>query len=197
MSESNRRGYYRIDDYVALTVKELSPEEVSQADVIYERRRHQHGLMNDIAAEREKHLPTLQRVREDYPEVADYLDLMERQINTLAFRLVHANNLRTRAPSHTINLSASGMRFTTPRPVHRGNLLEVMLLLFPSYSVVYAYAKVVRAERQASSTAKGAERWLISVQFTHLHEEDREAIARHVHQRQLTDLMARNAGIIA
>ncbi len=195
MSVDNRRSYYRVDDYVALTVKELSAEEISHADSVFERRRYQHGVMNDIAAERDKYQPVLAHVRQEYPEVAEYLDLLERQINTLAFRLVHANNLRTRAPSHAVNLSASGMRFTTPRPVARGSMLEVMILLFPSYSVVYAFAKVVRVEQQPGNKQEKP-RWLASVQFTHLHDEDREAIVRHVHQRQMTDVIARKAGVI-
>ena len=79
------------------------------------------------------------------------------------------------------------MRFCFEEALNVGECLELLIWLLPDELIVLAFAKVIRIEEQEGEV------W-VSVKFDRIHEEDREAIVRHVVRVQQHEIREQKAG---
>ena len=86
-----------------------------------------------------------------------------------------------------VNLSAHGMRFCFEEPLEVGEHLELLIWLLPDELTVLVIAKVIRIEEEEGKV------W-VSVKFETIHEEDQEAIVRHVVRVQQNEIREQKAG---
>jgi hypothetical protein len=178
----DRRRFFRIEDHVALRVREIPPGELET-----EVSRMQLGLPDRIGlastfastSQQMRHL--LEKFRRDQPDLAGYLEELNGKLDLLIQLLaVHENEMPDR-PTHHVQLSASGIAYRTDEPPPMGATLELMLLLFPSFTCLRLFGTVVNSV-PAKGASEGATQ--VGVNFTHIRETDRELIIRHVVQRQ-------------
>lgn len=178
-----RREFFRVEDEVSLHYQVVKTDELDA-----KRKRLDQDLDSDftiigsLAAITHDMAGVLRKVESSAPEVARYLNALDRKIELLgrAF-LGHSSDLSEQS-ARAVNLSASGMAFYTPEPIAVGGVLELRLLLFPSYTGMLIYAEVVACERVEMP---GTNRFYCTrVNFTYLRDNDRDVLIRHVLQRQ-------------
>ena len=187
--EENRRKYLRIDDRVSLYVQPLTETETEEAISHFETRRMDFSLMSHLVYGREQHMPQMRIIEKRYPEVAGYLKFLGKQIETLSSRIIDQDHRLNSEKTCKVNISAEGLRFDTDQAYPPGAMFELALMLFPSRTSMLAFGEVVRSEE---ATEKGKSVWKTAIRFTHLHEEDREILIKHIHQKQLSQIRQRD-----
>ena len=185
-SQNERRRYYRIDDYVALKVVALSEAELADRLAQSERDDASTLLMNRLRLQRDKHLPNLRAAQQRYPEIASYLVLLEEQIELLARVVTNQQDDLPDSPTDPVNLSAQGIRFNHATPMEAGDAMELHIKLFPSLVRVVVQGHVVNCA--AIGADEGGEEFSIAADFTHIREEDRELLVKHIHRLQIDTL---------
>jgi hypothetical protein len=188
MTESprERRDSFRIDDKVHLEYRILSEDE-------YRRLRAQPadeletpslvGQLRDLTAQAGNLLITIRKVD---PDVAHYLTLLDRKIELVASQLEGARAGGPLTPDTRVNMSAGGMGLWRDQPLALGTKLELHLMVFPSHLRIHALGEVVHTEEEPQAPVHG--RFRIGVLFTHLPEADKDALVRHLIERQSAQL---------
>lgn len=180
-SGTDRRQSFRINDEVYLDYRPLQPDEddfYNDSDIAGVCR----GLMElrDLN-QQSSHL--LVTIRKHHSDVAHYLSLIDRKIETLAQMTAAIGMGRDITPSHRVNLGTGGMAFTSDKPLDNGQRLAVKLVLFPSHLCLQLTARVVY-----SNPKEGQEGYCTGVQFNPLPEHDNDALIRHLLEKQSAQL---------
>lgn len=182
MLEQERRRYFRIDDQVGLKLVGIAAADEAAAIANFDDASARAGLVNELRAVRERHLPERRNLENRFPTVASYIEMLERQIEIIAFAIDDRDEF-PKAPSHAVNLSAQGMSLASDEGFAMGSLVEVSLALFPDHSRVKALARVVKCDAEEVGM-------VTALDFVYLREADREAIIHHVHALQRRRLQA-------
>jgi hypothetical protein len=179
----DRRGYFRIEDALSLSYHQVPPEEVQERLQRLEQGLESHfTVVSSLAAVTQEMAGVLHKIELESPEVADYLASLDRKLELMARALLSAGNELVETPAQPVNLSASGMAFNAAEAVPEGTLLELRLLLLPSFTGILTYGEVVGCEPRAP--AEDEFPYCIRVNFSHMRESDRDVLIRHVIQRQ-------------
>lgn len=176
----DRRRSFRIDDKVAMKVRVVDEDGYANAAS----RSKTQNLVTHLAYESEQHLSELRIIEKHYPSVAAYLKLLERKIELLAQHTVRKNAGLPHAPTNEVNLSAQGMRFQHEVQLRSSTLIEIELCLFPTNILLLLYARVLWCKQLGQPPRA----WTAVVEFDHIDETAREALAKHIHLLQLNQL---------
>ena len=84
-----------------------------------------------------------------------------------------------------VNISGGGISFSSPKPFHVGDQLEVKVIL-PPFTPVQTVAKVIR-----SSPDPQGQGFALATEFVDLSEDDQEHLIRHILHTQAERLRAR------
>ncbi|MBK5963889.1 pilus assembly protein PilZ [Thiocystis minor] len=182
MSEQERRRYFRIDDQIGLKLTPIPAADEAAAISGFADASARVGLVNELRAIREKHLPQRRSLDVRFPTVAAYVDMLERQIEVLAFAIDQRDDFPRDADT-PVNLSGQGLSLRPDRGLEIGSLVQVRLALFPDRSRIEALARVVKCDNGENGLETALE-------FSHLRDADREAIIHHVHTLQRLRLQA-------
>jgi hypothetical protein len=127
------------------------------------------------------------RIRKVSPDIAIYLENLEQQISVIAQRMDEVSNssLEGHEFSGQINISATGVRFSTTQLLELNQTLEIGIMLGLSKTQVVVLGKVNRIEEQSDSKRT------VSVQYTHIHPEDEETVIHHLARLQQLELQSR------
>jgi len=87
-AEENKRGYFRVDDEVFLQVKKLSTDEVVDIDTYFEKFRQSTLITARFHQQRTAMAPALSEINARDKAVADYLSMLNDQIDMLADKLI-------------------------------------------------------------------------------------------------------------
>ena len=187
MSVSNtapgeRRRYFRIHDDVALSYRLLEGDSLDRAVADFGRADDtQGGLASTLLESHAAMHRDLEAIRRDSPNVANYLEQLNRKLDIIA-HLLNARGAELPAhPTHAVNLSASGMSFDAQNHVEPGSVIELKLLVFPSHLCILALGAVVSSSPVETPTDGFAFR--LGVDFSYIREIDRELLIRHVVQK--------------
>lgn len=188
----NRREGFRLDDKMKLHVKIASPEYLDSVLDNFESFRMRYCLKSHLRNQTEVRLPKLAKIRKRDPEIAEYLQHLETQIEQLAARLSNdsdmeydENNLEA-----SVNLSSTGLRFNSDQVYEVGQQLELGMVLSTSGTQLVAIAEVLRCVADEQKGSDGGSRYLVSTFYTHIHADDTEAIIRHMAKLQQMQLQA-------
>lgn len=170
---SERRQGFRIDDELYLEI--VTEEE------------HAHGeewrICHELQTLRELSHQSghiLAAIRKREPEMGSYLELLERQIESLA-RMVGEQSLGKRfRPNQRASLSASGIGFSSETGFSVGDSLRLRLILFPDYLEIKSSAEVRHVKPHHSEPS----RYWIGCQFNNLPRRTEEILIRHLLERQ-------------
>jgi hypothetical protein len=181
--DRDRRRYFRIEDHMGLLVVPIGPAEQARLIESLDSPSSRAGLLNDLHAIRELHLPERRALEYKFPTVAAYVKVIESQIETLAQAIGDGEDFPT-SPDTDACLSAQGVGFDWPEVLAVDSHVELRLTLFPDRVHIRALARVVRCD---AAEDRG---YRIAVDFEHMREADREAIIRHVYRLQRLQLQA-------
>jgi hypothetical protein len=183
-NDRDRRRYFRIDDRMGLLIVPVDAAEEARLIESLETPSSRAGLLNDLQAIRELHLPERRALEYKFPTVAAYVKVIESQIEALAQAIGDGEGFPSSADTVAC-ISAQGLALDWPVALEIDNLVELRLTLFPDRVHIRALARVVRCDN-----AEDQPGYRIAVDFAHLREADREAIIRHVYRLQRLQLQA-------
>lgn len=188
-SGRERRSFFRINDSVALRLKVVESDPATLA-ARTEEFRQQFGRLPSMQVEDAKLRTQLVAITSRHPEIGAYMKALNARIEDLT-RLVMADvEPIAEQPTHNVNLSAQGIRLHCDEELAQDATVELRLQLFPSKLQLLVHGEVVWCRRRGAPAGRG---WTAAIEFKHLHELEREALVRHVHQRQLAGLRTRNS----
>ncbi len=189
-----RRRFYRIDDSVILNYMPFPEEEIDDTISRMEMLDSQHKLLQNSLGSIELRLDfLLQEIAEPLPEIAEALKIINRKLcilsqiegpTTESVLGLNAESMDTEI--HEVNLSGSGLAFSSPTSFSHGETMDLEFALLPEYYNVRAIGKVVdcRENHETESEIK----YQVAVDFIYLREADREFIVAHILKKQGEEL---------
>ena len=186
---AERRSFFRIDDTVRLSLRRVPAEELAgRLD------RLDHGLagiftvMSSLSAITAQMTVGLRRIEKRDPELATYLRAVDQKIEVIGRALIAQEPELSAEDAVPVNLSAGGMCVGVDEPFEPGTLLETRMMLFPSFTGLLIYGSVIESSPAPEDEARGRYRHLARIEFTHIREQDRELLIRHLLRRQSAQL---------
>ena len=177
-----RRRYFRIDDAVGFRLQALPKGEIDARVAAFVAGDHAYSLRNDYNYAIEQHIGDRQRIEARMPELARYLAVLEKQIERITERL--SEDADDDLVRQEVNLSAQGMVLSTPLEIRSDALVELTLKLLPSGLRLVIIARAV-------SVGRDGDDYRVALDFEHIHEADRELLIKHIHGKQMEQLVKR------
>lgn len=185
-NDQERREYFRIEDDAHVLLHEIPEEEYARAAEAGEPPGTEEcGLVAELNHLSSQAGIVMSRLRKTDPDVAQYLDLLDRKIDLVA-RMSESGRQRELQPNARINLSANGVGLQRAEPLADGAKVEVRLVFFPSYLCVHAYGEV--AYCREAENADAGHPYEVGVELTVMREMEREALIKHTLERQSAQL---------
>lgn len=182
-SQDERREYFRIDDSLNLSYQPVPPDEVSGCIDRLEKELDSHfTVVSSLAAVTQEMTGTLHKIEASRPEIAAYLKSLDKKIDILGRAFLAQTTELFVQPEQDVNLSATGISFQVSEPIAAGTILELKILLLPSYTGILSFAEVVSCDAIASPDSTF--RYNLRTNFSHIRERDRDVLIQHVIQRQ-------------
>jgi hypothetical protein len=195
-SADDRRSYFRIDDTVRMSLREVPAEEIEQRlDEFEHDLADNFTVMSSLAAITSQMTMGLRRIENRDPDLAAYLRAIDQKIEVIGRAFLAQEPEAVSERAIPVNLSAGGMCVGVAEPFEVGAQLEIRMLLFPSFTGLMIYGSVVGCEPAPEDgeehTGLNGYRHLARIEFTHIREQDRELLIRHLLRRQSDQLRER------
>jgi hypothetical protein len=133
----------------------------------------------------------LRRIENQLPDVAAYLKAIDRKLEILGRAFLANDRILATEHAQQVNLSAGGACLHVNECYDPGSVVEVRMLLFPSFTGLLTYADVVGCNAEPVDEAGSGAAYRLRVEFTHMREQDRDILIRHILRRQGEELRAR------
>jgi hypothetical protein len=124
----------------------------------------------------------LSKLSERDSDLADFLRHLDNKMNTLLKTVKGEKSSFDDLEMMKANLSGNGISFVSDDEAAVDDMLELHIVLLPSYAYIYSFGKVVSCDPIAGEDAEHGYR--IAVEFTLLMEEDREKLIQHCFKQQ-------------
>lgn len=177
--EEDRRTYYRVDDDVYLEYLVLSEADIEEAIKEFKGQSPEHfNPLNQLQAISVRNRGLLERIRRNHPDIGEFLVGLEEQVQLLAHAIAQDQVGVPIVPNESVNISAGGISFCSEQSLSTGTLVEFSIIIVPAYLHISALGAVVYCRRDDQSAPDYPYR--IGVEFSHIHDADRDALMRHV-----------------
>lgn len=189
---ADRRSYFRIDDTVRLGLRRVPPEELEER-----LDRHEHDLagnftvMSSLAAITAQVTTGLRRIENRDPDLAAYLRAIDQKIEVIGRAFIATEPEVVAQTAAPVNLSAGGMCAGVEEHYDPGTDIEIRMLLFPSFTGLMIYGTVVGCDPAGDEAASAGYQHIARIEFSHIREQDRELLIRHLLRRQSDQLRGR------
>ena len=189
--QDDRREYFRVDDSIRLSI---SPVPDTQTDALWELLEQKvaggFAVLSSLAGISAEMAISMRRIENDDPDIAAYLKALDRKIELLGRAFIVQEHELMDEPAHPVNLSAGGMGVLVNDRYEPGQVVEIKMLLFPSLTGIVMYASVVDCSPLEEKEG-GEYRYRLRLEFTHMREQDRDLLIRHVLRCQSNELRKR------
>ena len=185
----DRRAFFRVNDAVRLQIRQVPDEQI---DALLERLEANVGsgftVMSSLASISAEMAVSMRRIENASPDVAAYLKALDRKIEVLGRAFIAQETDLAAEVAHPVNLSAGGMSVLVNESYPEDAGVEVKMLLFPSFTGVLTYGKVVECSELADDQRDEGYSHRMRIEFTHMREQDRDILIRHVLRCQSMEL---------
>jgi hypothetical protein len=177
-----RREFFRIDDSIQVSYLVISRDEMPES--IDERLSgsDRFTVMTRLQTISQHLSAPMHRIEQRDPDVAEYLKALDEKINLLGQSFLAEEKELLDRPSRAVNLSAGGLAMDVHEKRALGELVEIKLLLLPSYTGILAYGEVVGVDQIAEGD--GDYPYHIRINFILIRSSDQDALIRHITRRQ-------------
>lgn len=182
---TNQRDFFRVDCRVLISqrvVGEHVPHDIAP-DSHFPDGGH-FGLLRELRRLDHESSHTLHAIGEKDRNVEAYLGQVNRKLDLLARHLASMTPGMDESDEQTVSLSEGGVSFHADPAPPPGSVVAIRLTLLPSWIGLTLYASVL-------GTADGQRN--VSLRFENLQDADRQILARHVMQVQMSQ-QRRNRG---
>jgi len=185
-SNIDRRSFVRIHDDIYFDYLVLSEDLVESAIQEFNQQSSNHfNPINQLQAISISSQPLLEKAKQGAPELAEYLISIEERIQLLSQAIAQDQVGAPVVPNEKVSLSAGGLSFNSQLAHESGTLIEISIIIEPSYLHISALGAVVYCRREENEGEKNDKfPFRIGVEFSHIHEADRETLSRHVDKEQ-------------
>jgi len=188
-SDQDRREYFRVNDAVRLTLRKVANDEMPG---LLQRLDHNitgnFTVMSSLAAISAEMAASMRRIENGNPDIAAYLKALDRKIETLGRAFIASDSELMAEEAHAVNLSAGGMGTLVNDAYEPGQVVEIKMLLFPSFTGVLTYGTVVDCVPIDAQESREDYGYRMRIEFTHMREQDRDLVIRHVLRCQSNEL---------
>lgn len=187
---NNRRNYFRIDDNVVMTYRQISDEELPHILNSVTKVTNNGTTLTATFAEISQKTGYLKKaIRRQSRALADYLESIEDKLDMLARALMLRDMGISEEDTHAVNLSAGGIEFHSDERVRVGSMLELKFVVFPSRRGILAAGHVIRCQ---ADVPESPAYYTVAIEFDFIREADRQIIAKHVLSKQSSQLRRRS-----
>lgn len=192
MNESNmartgeRRRFFRIDDEVNLFYKKIDEKSMTEVSHISDNILGNCSLSAALEVISQESASLLYRLERTYPDIADYLKLIENKIDLLAQAYMMQSGQFKEKDSRNANLSAAGLAFDSEEELQEGDYLEIKMLLVSCLAIIVTYGKVIYCKKNHSNDSQYP--YIVGVDYDNMKDQDREVLIKHVVRRQLQQI---------
>lgn len=177
-----RRGFFRIDDQVALSYRTVSASEANESTAeLKVDGNDAESLANELDKMAEVSRIHFRHVEKDFPEIARYFTHLESKINLIAHHVMMDSDELFVKRTQSVSISGSGIGFTADELLNVGDFIEVRFVLKPTITNIRTFSKVV------SCVADNGQ-FKVAVEFRQLSDDDRDLLIRHVVKKQMNDI---------
>ncbi len=176
-----RREFFRIDDSIQVSFRQVDPDSIP-TDIDERMQNDRFSVMTRMQAISQHLSASLHRIEQRDPDVADYLKALDEKVNLLGQSFLAEEKELIGEPSRSVNLSAGGLAMDVTEEMAIGDLVEIKLLLLPSYTGVLAYGEVVGVDPNPPSEEGYPHH--VRINFTLIRPTDQDALIRHILRRQ-------------
>ena len=192
---ADRRSFFRIDDHVRLSVRRVPLQELQ---ALVDRLDHDLAgnftVMSSLAAITAQMTVGLRRIENRDPDLAAYLRAIDQKIEVIGRAFIAQEPEVMAEKAVPVNLSAGGMCAGVDERYAAGEAVEIRMLLFPSFTGLMIYGTVIECSERPEGDPGGTFRHLARISFTHIREQDRELLIRHLLRRQSAQLRGQHEG---
>jgi hypothetical protein len=181
-AKDERREFFRIDDSIQVSYRVIDPQELPTSLDNQRMLNDRFTVMTRLQTISQHLSAPLHRIEQRDPDVADYLRALDEKINLLGQSFLSEEREILGQPSLSVNLSAGGLAMDVAQPLTLGDLVEIKLLLLPSYTGVIAYGEVVGVESSTEGNSDYPHH--VRINFTLIRASDQDALIRHIMRRQ-------------
>ncbi len=180
---TERRGFFRINDEIALSYRLLSTGKDATVDYAAPLASGQsmHSLANELEKLREVSRVHFRQVEKESPEIARYFTLLEKKIDLISHHVLTASNELFTKNTQPVSISGSGLAFTVDEKLNIGDLIELKFILKPSLVNIVTNSTVVSCQNEAGQ-------FRVAVEYERLSDEERDLLIRHVVRKQMNDI---------
>jgi len=188
-SESERRRFFRIDDEVGFEYELISEEEYKTAPEELEKiKQTAFSLTAEFATLNNEFNPLLNSIRNSQPEIAQYMDLLNRKIDAISSKFLEEEIEGLEENTRMVNLSASGIAFKCKTGLADNQPLKLRIILLPEKIGVVIFGRVQDRLRSAEQKKND----IICIDFEHIRYDDQELMIKHNLNKQMQLLRQRN-----
>lgn len=180
-SEKERRRYLRIDDEVGLVVRQIDPDKYDVELEGFEDRRESVCFGNNFVLDQEKLTSIKSSLESSYPDIAEYLNVLNNRINMLT-KLVLNREDNPEQAIQKVNISAQGLRFHSERSFISDDLVELRITLKPDNLCLLIIGSVVWSIEDPNVIDE--RKHAVAVDFSYINEADRAILVNHIHRKQ-------------
>lgn len=179
----NRRQSVRVTDRVMLSCAPIAPEKFKAIAEDYKNgiSLYNHEALGDIQMYIGAQ-SALTRLRERDADLADFLKHMDNKINIVLKRAKGERSPFDDLKLQKVNLSGNGIAFTVEQELAVDDIVELHLVLLPTYTYIYCFAKVVNCEPKQGE--QGKQLYRLAVEFILVMDEDQEKLIQHTFKQQ-------------
>ena len=184
-NENERRRFFRIDDEICLEYDLISEQDYSNAQVeLAQIEQSAFSLSADFATLNYEYSPMLNSIRTTYPEIAQYIDVLNRKLDALSQHLLEDETPCDESTKQIVNISASGIAFDTKDTLKAQQPLRLRIILLPEKIGIVVFGRVCSTSNKNKSQ--------VSVDFEHIRHEDQELMIKHNLNKQMQALRQRS-----
>ncbi len=180
-----RRKFFRIEDSVRLTLREVDQGELDRRlENLELNMADSFTLMTGLNAIGQQVSASLRRIESKDPDIADYLKALDKKLDLISKAFLAEEVDMMDKPARAVNLSAGGMAVYGREPMQSGKVLEIKMLLLPSYTGILTYGTLVDCVMMEGEELDPEYPYRLRIDFSFMRDTDRDALIRHVLLKQ-------------
>ncbi len=180
-----RRKFFRIEDSVRLALREVERGELDRRlENIELNMADSFTLMTGLNAIGQQVSASLRRIETKDPDIADYLKALDKKLDLISKAFLAEEVDMMDKPARAVNLSAGGMAVYGREPMQSGKVLEIKMLLLPSYTGILTYGTLVDCVMMEGEELDPEYPYRLRIDFSFMRDTDRDALIRHVLLKQ-------------